>query len=74
MIFSNSLKSIIRSKGKTALFVILIFSLTLALAICVSVWAAIDAFLVECDEFYTTVGVFEYIGTEYRMIPCMIHI
>ncbi len=65
MIFSNSIKSIIRSKGKTALFAILIFSLTLALAICVSVWAAIDAFLVECDDFYTTIGVFEYIGTEY---------
>ena len=65
MIFSNSIKSIIRSKGKTALFVIMIFSLTLALAICVSVWAAIDAFLVECNEFYTTIGLFEYIGTGY---------
>ncbi len=65
MIFSNSIKSIVRSKGKTALFSILIFSLTLALCICVSVWAAIDAFLEECDDFFTTIGVFEYIGTEY---------
>jgi ABC-type lipoprotein release transport system permease subunit len=65
MIFSNSIKSIVRSKGKTVLFTILIFSLTLALAICVSVWAGIEMFLKECDEFYTTVGVFEYIGTEY---------
>jgi ABC-type lipoprotein release transport system permease subunit len=65
MIFSNSIKSIVRSKGKTALFSILIFSLTLALCICVSVWAAIDAFLEECEDFFTTIGVFEYIGTEY---------
>lgn len=65
MIFRNSLRSIIRSKGKTALFTLLIFALTMALALGVSVWASVAQFLDDCDDFYTTIGLIEYMGTEY---------
>ena len=65
MIFRNSLKSILRSKIKTALFLLLIFALTLALALGVSVWASVAQFLEDCDEYYTTIGFLEYMGTGY---------
>ena len=65
MIFRNSIKSIFRSKGKTALFLLLIFTLTLALALGVSVWASVDQFLNDCDEYFTTIGLLEYMGTGY---------
>ena len=65
MIFRNSLKSVFRSKGKTALFLLLIFALTLALALGVSVWASVAQFLNDCDEYYTTIGLLEYMGTGY---------
>ncbi|NMB67595.1 MAG: ABC transporter permease [Chloroflexi bacterium] len=65
MIFRNSLQSILRSKGKTALFTLLIFALTMALALSVSVWASVAQFLDDCDDFYTTIGLVEYMGTGY---------
>lgn len=65
MIFRNSLHSIHRSKGKTALFTLLIFALTMALALSVSVWASVAQFLDDCDDFYTTIGLIEYMGTGY---------
>jgi ABC-type antimicrobial peptide transport system permease subunit len=51
--------------GKTALFTLLIFTLTLALSLAVSVWTSVEQFLDECDEFYTTIGLVEYMGTDY---------
>lgn len=65
MIFRNSIHSIIRSGGKTALFTLIIFALTLALALGVSVWASVSQFLDDCDDFYTTIGLIEYMGTGY---------
>lgn len=65
MIFRNSIHSIIRSGGKTALFTLLIFALTLALALGVSVWASVAQFLDDCDDFYTTIGLIDYMGTGY---------
>jgi hypothetical protein len=65
MIFRNSILSILRSKRKSALFLLLIFALTLALALSVSVWAAIAQFLDDCDDYYTTIGIVEYMGTSY---------
>ncbi len=65
MIFRNSLRSIIRSKGKTALFTLIIFALTMVLALSVSVWASVAQFLEACDDFYTTIGLVEYMGTIY---------
>jgi len=65
MIFRNSILSILRSFGKTALFTLLIFSLTVALGLSVSVWASVEQFLKDCDDFYTTIGLIEYMGTDY---------
>jgi len=65
MIFRNSILSILRSKGKTTLFTLFIFTLTLALALGVCVWASVAQFLSDCDDFYTTIGLVEYMGTGY---------
>jgi len=65
MIFRNSIKSIFRSKGKTALFTLVIFSLTLALTLAGSVWASVTQFLDDCDDYYTTVALVEFMGTKY---------
>jgi len=65
MLIRNSLLSLVRSKGKTILFSLLIFTLTLMLSLGVCVWASIRQFLNEADEFYTTIGLIEYIGRNY---------
>ncbi len=65
MIFRNSMRNIFRAMGKTTLFTLLIFTTTLALSLGISVWMSIEQFLDECDEYYTTIGLVEYIGTEY---------
>ncbi len=44
---------------------LLIFALTLALALGVSVWASVADFLGDCDDFYTTIGLVEYMGISY---------
>ena len=65
MIFRNSILSIFRSKGKTILFTLLIFSLTLTLALGVSVWSSIEQFLDDCADYFTTIALVEYMGTGY---------
>jgi hypothetical protein len=65
MLIRNSLLSLFRTKGKTLLFTLLIIALTLTLALGVSVWASIRQFLDEADDFYTTIGLIEYIGKSY---------
>ena len=65
MIFRNSMKSIFRSMGKTALFSLLIFALTLTFTLSVSVWMSVAQFLDKCDEFFTTIGLVEYMGSNY---------
>ncbi len=65
MILRNSIYSILRVKGKTALFTVLLFALTLAFALGVSVWASVAQFLDDADDFYTTIGLVEYMGTGY---------
>lgn len=65
MIFRNSMLSILRTWGKTALFLLLIFALTLSLCLGISVWVSIEGFLENLDNHYTTVGLIEYIGADY---------
>gem|GEM_PF-329361 len=65
MIFRNSIYSIIRSWGKTIIFLLVIFALTLALSLGVSVWASVSQFLKECEDYYTTIGLVEYMGEGY---------
>ena len=65
MLIRNSLLSLVRTKGKTLLFALLIFALTLVLSLGVSVWASIRQFLDDADDFYTTIGLVEYVGQNY---------
>ena len=60
-----SLLSLVRSKGRTLLFTLLIIALTLVLSLGINVWAAIDQFFADADDFYTTVAFFEFIGADY---------
>lgn len=65
MFILHSLCNIIRSWKKTALFSFLMISLVMILTVGLSISVAIRDFLAQCDESYTTVGVFEYIGPDY---------
>ena len=65
VLIRNSLLSLVRTKGKTLLFALLILALTLTLSLGVSVWASITQFLNDADEFYKTIGLIEYIGQAY---------
>lgn len=65
VLIRNSLLSLVRTKGKTLLFTLLIFALTLTLSLGVSVWASIRQFLDDADDFYKTIGLIEYIGQSY---------
>jgi len=65
VLIRNSLLSLVRTKGKTLLFALLIFALTLTLSLGVSVWASIRQFLDDADDFYKTIGLIEYIGQSY---------
>ncbi len=65
MFISHSLKNILRSWRKTTLFTILMLSLVMILTIGLSLSVTIRDFLAQCDENYTTIGVFDYIGPDY---------
>lgn len=65
MFISHSLKNILRSWRKTTLFTILMLSLVMILPIGLSLSVTIRDFLAQCDENYTTIGVFDYIGPDY---------
>lgn len=65
MFVRNSIFSLFRTKGKTLLFWILLFVLTLLLGMGFSVWSSIENFLQKCDDFYTSIGVLEYRGIYY---------
>ncbi len=65
MLARNSLKSLLRAKGRTTLFFLLLVLLTLLMSMGVSILAAVKGFLKDCNEFYTTIGVLEYKGTRY---------
>lgn len=59
------MRSIFRSLGKTVLFTLLIFTLTLVLTLGVSVWTSVAQFLDISAEYFTTIGLVEYMGTDY---------
>ena len=65
MFIRHSLKNILRAWPKSALFFLLLAVLGAMLCVGVSLTAAILSFLKECDENYTTIAVFEYIGESY---------
>jgi len=65
MFVSHSMKNILRSWKKTGLFAVLMISLVMILTIGLSLSVAIQDFLAQCDESYTTIAVFDYIGPDY---------
>lgn len=65
MFIRHSFNNLLRSWPKSILFFLLLTALGSLLCIGVSMTAAILDFLRECDENYTTVAVFEYIGVDY---------
>ena len=73
MMFKMAILNLIRSKGKTLLFTALIIALTITLSLGVNVWAAIQQFLNQADDFYTTVASFEYFGKDYPQANVIDH-
>ena len=65
MFFRDSMKNLIRSRGKTALFFALLLILTLMVGLNLCVWLSVNRYLAACDETFTTIGLFEYMGADY---------
>lgn len=61
----NGLRGVWRSPGKALLFFFLISILTALLALGGSVYDAVAGYLADCDVYYQTIGVLEYMGQEY---------
>ena len=65
MFIKHSFKNILRSWPKSLLFFLLLAALSAILCIGVSLTSAIVGFIRDCNETYTTIAVFEYIGVDY---------
>ena len=61
----SSLKSVVRSGGRTVLFFLLIGAVTLVTVLGVNLWDSVQKYLDECERTYLTVGSFEYMSPEY---------
>ena len=60
----NGIKSVFRTPGKTALFLLILAVLTALLSVALCVFVSVTRYLQDCDEFYRTVIELEYIGAE----------
>lgn len=65
MMIRNGILSTVRAKGKTALFTMLIFILTLSLALGMGLWSYCAQTLTTMDEAYTSIALVEYMGQDY---------
>lgn len=65
MIIRNGIFSTVRAKGKTVLFALLIFILTLSLSFGLGLWSYCTQTLRMMDESYTSIAVVEYMGENY---------
>lgn len=65
MIIRNGILSTVRAKGKTTLFALLIFILTLSLSFGMGLWSYCAQTLQVMDETYTSIAVVEYMGEQY---------
>ena len=61
----NGLKSIWRNWKKAGLFLTLLFILELLLSQGLSVYGAARDYLDQCSEFYRSIAVLEYLGSQY---------
>ena len=67
MFVRNGIKSDLRERGRTALFSLLIVSLTVALLLAISVLLYCRAVMDACDKACRSIALVEYMGTEYPM-------
>ena len=65
MFIRNGIKSILRERGRTALFSLLIMLLTVTMILSLSVLLYSKAMMVACDEAYRSIALVEYMGAEY---------
>lgn len=65
MFVRNGIKSILRERGRTALFALLIMLLTVTMILSVSVLLYSRAVIAACDETYRSIALVEYMGAEY---------
>ena len=65
MIIRNGVRSTLRSRGRTILFTLLIFLLTVSLALGLGMWAYCAQTLTAMDEAYTSIALVEYMGEDY---------
>lgn len=65
VIYDSSIKTTVRSRGRTALFLLLLSVLTAFLMLCVLMLCESRTRLNAMDDAYTTLGVIEYYGDAY---------
>lgn len=65
MIIRNGILNTVRARGKTVLFTLLIFILTLSLSFGLGLWSYCAQTLQVMDETYTSIAVVEYMGEKY---------
>ena len=65
MLIRNGIRSILRGRGRTALFSLLIVFLTVTMILSLSVLLYCDAVMDACDRDYRSVALVEYMGPEY---------
>lgn len=65
MILRNGIRSNLRAKGRTILFALLIFAVTVSLALGLGMWGYCGQMLQRCDQNYTSIALVEYMGAEY---------
>ena len=65
MFFRNGIRSILRERGRTALFSLLIVFLTVTMILSLSVLQYCGAVMDECDKAYRSIALVEYMGAEY---------
>lgn len=65
MFVRHSLLNTVRVWNRTIPFFLILVLLVLILGIGLSLTATLSAFLAKCEEDYTTIAVFEYIGPDY---------
>lgn len=71
MIIRNGIRSTLRARGRSLLFTLLIFVLTLAMTLGLGAWAYSSALLNQMEEGYTSIALVEYMGQDYpdRDVP-----
>lgn len=65
MIIRNGIKSNLRARGRTALFFCLILVLSVTMTLGLGLRSYCENALSQCDNAYTSVAVFEFMGAEY---------